>query len=466
MVQVPVSQWRVASGRWPVVSGQWSVVSGQIPVTPRDRSYRTYFRYVARPRARALVRPCTHALLLLTLLTALAAGCAAPPVPPPEVTYSPPLPAVRLPDPAVGPFDTPVTIHFRSATLLDAARQFSRATGLGVGVTRDATRATENVTVDLDIDNMPARHALDWLTRLFGACYVIEGPRDLFITCDRTWASQDRLQLRNYPLGALIRVARPVSARYNPSAETEDLLAVLRYALRHVIASRPDARIVLDGTGSRLSALLPSRGLAKLDAILAEMKKPRQYEPPASPADAEAALLATPVSASFPPQSVRDIVRELGLRADARIGIDLRQIEPQRRTVSLALGPTTLGKALEELARQTGLGRPAVEPGRRVWLLGKDQTPRLLRTTGELPWDRAVVRSYFTEPLVGQFGTKLIFDTIRKAVTPDEWDGDLPVMFYHRPTGRLFVIHDEPDQRVIARCVDQMMKAMEPQKNK
>ena len=66
------------------------------------------------------------------------------------------------------------------------------------------------------------------------------------------------------------------------------------------------------------------------------------------------------------------------------------------------------------------------------------------------------------KPLVDNFGFPLLEERIRKTVTPTEWGRDLPVGYYHAPTGRLLVLHDEEAQKEIARLIDGVMKQIAP----
>lgn len=355
--------------------------------------------------------------------------------------------------------DKPVTASFRSASLQTAVKELSQKTGLGIGVTPDVTAGREPRAIDLDVRGMRARHVLDWLTRLMGCHYAIEGPRTVFITRDLTWAGKDRLRMQSYAVGTFVRSSKPIPGRLDHAKEKERLLMALRYALRHTMTGNRDAAIVFDETGSRLTAVLPPRGHAKLKSIIDELKKARTYEPP--PPDNSVkerrAVLAAKVRCDFGKQDVRRIADELGRRAKANIGFDYRLIPQDRTSIALKLGDTTLGKALDELARLAGLGTVVPESDRRLWILGRGQTAKLLRTTGELPWDRAIVRSHYVKRLADHFGVPMLFDVIRKAVTPGEWDADLPLAFYHSPTGRLVVIHNEEAQRLVAGSIDKLM---------
>lgn len=364
--------------------------------------------------------------------------------------------------------DTPITLSFRSANLQAVVREISQKTGLGIAVTADISVAAEGRPIDLDVRHMPARHVLDWLTRLLGAYYAVEGPQTVFITRDTEWASQDRLKLRGYSVGVLIRIERPRRNPYDVSEDKEQLLVVLRGCLRHTMAGHRDAKILIDETGSRLTAMLPPRGHQKLEKILEELRKPREYVPPETDTATDAGnaadkLLETTVLCNFARQDVRRIIDELGRRANVNIGFDYRRIPEDRRDIALALGETTLGRALEAVARSADLGQVIVEPGRRVWILAAGEDPRaVLAGSGELPWDRAVVRSYYIKPLVDNFGFRLLEEQIRKTVTPNDWGRDVPVGYYHAPTGRLVVLHDAEAQAAIARLIDAAMKRLAP----
>jgi len=404
-----------------------------------------------------------------------AAGCTGPTVEePPDLT--PPL-VFEEPDEAGlsqdlrrlvrSPLDAPVTASFRSASLRDVAREVSRQAGLGVGITPDLLADEAAGPIDLDVRGMPARHVLDWVTRLADAYYVAEGPRTVFLTRDRTWPSQDRLHTRSYPVGAFTRVRRPSPTEYDHRREAERLVLMLRYCLRHVIAGRGDARIIVDETGSRLTAFLPRRAHVKLRSIVEELKKPRAYEPPrrGSAGPTTGRLLRARVVCRYRETGVLEVARDLGRQAKVHVGFDLGLVDPQRSVVSLDLGEAGLGEALRALADAVGLGRVVIEPGRRIWILGRKQTRKLLRATGEMPWDRAVVRSYYVQDLADHFGIEMLFEGIRANVTPEAWEADLPVVFYHSATGRLLVIHDPEGQRQVAEHVDGMMELARPRRS-
>jgi len=365
-----------------------------------------------------------------------------------------------------GALDTPVTLSVRSATIQTVARELSEKAGLGIGITPDVCTACHAKPIDLDVHQMPARHVLDWVTRLIGAYYAVEGPQAVFITRNRNWASQHRLKMQSYAVGALLRIDKPTTAKYNISREAENLLYVLNYCLRHTMRGNPDAKLLLDATGSRLTANLPPRGHTKLKEIIAELKKERKYRPPATKhAVRETAdLLTTRLVCNFARQDVRRIADELGRRTGVNVGFNYRRIADQHRTAALALGETTLANALDALAKAAGLGQVVPEPGRRVWILAQDQEPSLLRRTGVLPWDRATTRSYYVKPLVDDRGVDLLFNVIKKTVTPGEWDGDLPVAFYHSPTGRLLVVHEPAAQRDVAKAIEWMRNVARPSK--
>jgi len=224
--------------------------------------------------------------------------------------------------------------------------------------------------------------------------------------------------------------------------------------------------VLLDETGSRLPAILPPSGHEKLVQILQEIKKPRRYEapPPDNTAKEQAGLLAQAVTCRFVNQDVRAAAAAIGRQAGVNVGFDYALVDQDHRIVTLDSGETTLGAALDALAKAAGLGETVAEPGRRFWILGPGQTDRVLRTTGELLWDRAVVRSYYILPLQENFGIDMVYEKLFQAVTPGEWNGDVPVARYLISTGRLVVIHDEPSQRRVAACIDNMMGLLKPQR--
>lgn len=469
-----------------------------LPVTNRPGTRR---RRVSSSHNRNLL-----ALLPLALLAAACRGPAHQPPPPdvpPSLSDEPRWGDERFIGKSLaeirtilqGALGARVSLSLRSATLQSATRELSDRSRLGIGIAPDAAAAAENHPIDLDLRDLPARHALDWVTRLAGTFYAVETTDTVFITSDRSWASQDRLQMKSYPLGTFSRFPRPMPEKYDPAEEAAKLAALLRETLRHVTAGHANASFVIDPAVSRLTALLPPRGHAKLERILEELKEPREYRPPLPVSDArdEADALAATVLCNFPRQDVRRVADELARRANVNIGFDYRLIDPDRREVALALGETSLARALDALANAAALGKVVPEPGRRFWILARTQDRRVLRQSGELPWDRAAVRSYYIEPLVRQFTADWTFRSIQEELTrtdgdaappivfcnvPDdrltatrtvyrtarqgEWDPGLPVALYHAPSGRLVVIHDDDGQRAVANIIDQLMKSLRP----
>jgi hypothetical protein len=422
------------------------------------------------------VRACALAALVLCIV--LAAGCSQPPRATPQPQVTPPVlfnetdwgeaellgkSAQEIRRLVAGALHTPVTLSFRGASLQTVVKELSQKSGLAIGVTPDVLDASRGRLLDLDVREMPACEALDWITRLAGAWYAVEGRQTVFITRNRRWVSDDRLQLRHYRVGTFWRTP-PTAGRFAFVGEKEELVHILGYALRHTTAGRPGAQIVVDPTGARLSAKLPRRGHDKLAAVLDELKKPRKSEPPEpDPFPAyRADLLRRRIACDFGVQDARRIADELGRRARVHVGFDYRALKPDRRLFALNDGETALGDALERFARRAGLGDVVVEPGHRVWILGRDQDDAVLRRTGRLPWDRAEVRSHYIRTLVRQYGVGRILESIRKTVSPGLWDGDLPVAFYHQPSGRLVVIHDARGQRGVAAVIEKWHRTQRP----
>jgi len=249
---------------------------------------------------------------------------------------------------------------------------------------------------------------------------------------------------------------------FNARRESRQLIAALERLLRHSFRANNDCRIIIDETGTRMTAILPPCGHEKLSAIIAELKKPREYEPPAPPA-AKPKFLNEKFVCNFAKQDVRALARQISMRAKISIGFDFENVPTENREAALALGETITEDALLEFAAAAGLGEVIVEENRSAWILGREQNARLIDRTGKLPWQRAVVRSYYIEPAVEQFGVNMIFDEIR-AAAPADWGGSCPVAIYHEPTGRLIVLHDEHAQNIIGRVIDERMRILQPER--
>jgi hypothetical protein len=415
--------------------------------------------------------------MLSAVVIGLAAGCRAAP---PDASTRPELPLMfdeshrDEPPESELPFnrirelvrftlDRPVTLSLRGVSLEAAVRELSRKSGLGIGVTPEVIKSAEGRLIDLEVSGMRARHVLDWITRQIGAHYATEDTQTVFLTSDRLWAGQDRLRQKHYSIGTFLRIP-PSAGRFAHAREVESLREFLGLCLRHPMTGHADARLLIDETGSRLTAILPPRGHAKLEQILYELKRPRRYEPTPEALFNEADLerMRQTVSCDFKGRDLRDILADLGRRAKVNIGLDYRRVGQARRVIDLQLGEVPLRTALDALARAADLGSVMLEPDRRLWILAKGQNHTLFWATGELPWDRSVVRSYYIGELIREFGIDLILRELHRSVTPGLWRRDLPVALVHEATQRLLVIHEPEAQKEVARCIQRLRRIGKP----
>lgn len=356
------------------------------------------------------------------------------------------------------PFEKPVTLAIRDVTFRDACKHFSRATSVGIAIDNALADALDR-RVNITVTNMPAGQALDWLVRQGNAYFAFANDDTVYITRNAGW-SPTELETKSYAIGTLAMVEKPLIGEFNVETEKQHLITTLQRLLGYAYHANANSRIIIDDTGSRLTAILPRYTQDKLAAILAEMKKPREYQsPPKSPEKPE--FLAEKFVFNFPAQDVRALADQIALRANINIGFDFDNVPAANREGGLALGETAVEAALAEFAAAAGLGEVVVEDNRSVWILSKSQTREVLTHAGRLPWQRAVVRSYYVEPAVEQFGVKIILDEIGTAV-PGDWIGTCPVAIYQEMTGRLIVLHGEREQNIIAQVIDARMRILKP----
>ncbi len=386
-----------------------------------------------------------------------------------------------------GPLARPVNVRLRGATMDEAISAVSEATGFGLIIDARLWDEAEERTIDLSVRDMKTRHLFEWMARLLGAWCAIEEDRTVIFTNDSNWASRGRLSSQTYQLGALSRIDEPMRRAYEHTYEAQRFLFLLRAVLGQV-AVQPSEQIFSDHHLTGITARLNARGHDKLARILEEIRQPHTYRPPEEPAPPPpGAVMAAPVRCNFDRADVREVADRLGRAADVNIGFDYQAVPPDRRAISLALGEVRLDRALSAFAEAAGLGRFHLEPGRRVWIIGRGQDPDTLLDSGILPWDNSIVRSYYVGDLAERFGPFLVMQRVQDAVadgmrvvrpivffdtsgedhrvrrsgrrrtgSPAD-DAAPPLGFFHECTGRLVLVHSPTAHQFAEHAIERLM---------
>jgi hypothetical protein len=291
--------------------------------------------------------------------------------------------------------------------------------------------------------------------RQIDAHYVVSPGLGVWLTMGYESLADEPVIHKTYMLHTAVRFSKPAAGSYDISQERSAVIDMASQCLHAAERYCPGSRM---STGLRDDALLvisPARGHEIVEQLLTEVARGDQPDPPPTPSPSDLPRqdlerrLDSPIQCQFRDQLFLDVAAALTQQSGVNIGFDPRDLLQGPKTrLSLEIGDATLKFALEQLAARSGLGRPVPEPGRGVWLPARKASARIPES-GELFWNRAVVRSYYVKPLIRRMGAFKLIELVHQNVTPGEWVEFGPVVGYH-PAGRLIVFHDQEGQQQAA----------------
>jgi hypothetical protein len=151
------------------------------------------------------------------------------------------------------------------------------------------------------------------------------------------------------------------------------------------------------------------------------------------------------------------VLADLSFQTGLNIGFDHLLIRKgELDSVTLQLGETTLGAALERLGAQTGLQRILLDPGAGLWLAPAGTTG--YRAAGrEILWEDVRVESFSVEALARRTGVEELEEAVRALFPPDVRADPSAAASYFPPKGALIVI--APDY--VLSAVEQVLVRLE-----
>ncbi|MHC5056632.1 MAG: PKD domain-containing protein [Planctomycetota bacterium] len=357
-------------------------------------------------------------------------------------------PGLTRPDSGASvPLDRPFTARLENEPL---SKLVTRLSGAGVTVRASARLNAElpfdEVMIDLWVVDMPVRKVLDWVGRALDAFYVIEEPGAVWFARDTRWLEREKPVAETYRIDALW--SEP-GARGLGGLLAEAVRAAT-WAGSGMSVGRPDT------DAETVTAILPRSAQRRLAGLLAELRREVPSGPP--PREEDGALtraMARPVRAQYEDWPVRDVAWDLARQARLPVGFPPLGAQGGGR-ISIELGETTLGQALDALVKVGGFAGWRVEPPRAVWCF-KGSPPPL---TSECTWSAAEIRGYDTRMLENAhgFAGPMIVHLVRSRCLPGRWRDPFSLVGYSRARRRLVVIHTREVQLAVARLLDRLAR--------
>lgn len=312
----------------------------------------------------------------------------------------------------------------------------------------------ERFPLYLELRGLSARQCSDWIARAYGTRYrVTHAGRAVTFTSAYDLSELPIPERRFFNLGGVFREEGGQREFLETLAELFKIQALLQ----------PGTVLRIRATDQRLHAELPPALLERLQATLAAMgstpKSPRSTE--SSPQDSIVRTLRRHllrrIHADYEKWSAPSVLADLSFQTGLNIGFDHLLIRKgELDSVTLQLGETTLGAALERLGAQTGLQRILLDPGAGLWLAPAGTTG--YRAAGrEILWEDVRVESFSVEALARRTGVEELEEAVRALFPPDVRADPSAAASYFPPKGALIVI--APDY--VLSAVEQVLVRLE-----
>jgi len=304
----------------------------------------------------------------------------------------------------------------------------------------------ESMPLNLEVQNGPLMHLIDWVARQTKASYRREGDRAFWMTKPIGFLRDEKSE----------SVVEQVDELYKkPGAE--DLLDALKPCFQQIIDARPEMySLGFEKDRQTLQGVLPAAAKARLKQIVAALRAPSGQGLPApelysaSEVRLRETLATKKVSISTGGRPLRAdyVLRQLGESAGIAIGFDARQFDKGLPRVEVNIQNAQLRDAVRTLTDACGFDGCNIEAPGGLWFYrGARPYP-----SQEMLWEQSYVAGYDVSRLLADVAPltgEAVVHAVKSRVYPESWSDPGALIFYHAPTRKLLVMHGTPAHRKI-----------------
>lgn len=345
------------------------------------------------------------------------------------------------------PLDQRVNLRLHEATLDDAVQRFpSRCkVALRVDPAFMPPERLRSIRLELGAQRATIRLLCNWIARQSDAWYQIEENGSIWFTSPTAWAAGDQ---------TMESLLMPVDALHDDK-EASDLMVILQRTLDGVMRECTDARLVYQPEKDQVLAVLPRRAADRLRDILGHLRAPKGLglAPPAEPLPAERALRQTLATETltyrWESRRLDLLLRDFEEQSGVPCGLDPRNFPKGLPKITLNVQDAVLRQVVRDIVEAAGLDGCSIDPLGALWFYrGNEPCP-----SRELLWDRARVQTFDLEPILSRIpilSGEAVAHLVRQRVFADSWNVPGTCCLFHRPTGKLVVVHvPEAQDRVL-----------------
>jgi hypothetical protein len=301
----------------------------------------------------------------------------------------------------------------------------------------------EQIPLSLEVMDGPLMHLIDWVARQTDSYYRRERNDAFWLTRSLGWMKDEQIK-------PVVAQADALSTKPDGS----DLMQVLKPWAQRMIDVRSECSLSFERDSQSLVGMLPVSAGNRLKEICGALRMPsgNGLPPPEIPMAAEWRLrklhgdkkMTLKESHARVDLLLRRIARESGVA----IGMDPRQFSKGLPRVDLDVTDAPLRDVIRTVVELAGFDGCSMEVPAGLWFY-KGVRPYPGR---ELLWDQASVQAYDLAPLLAQIAPisgEIIAHEIQCRIYPDTWNDPGALVFFHKPTQKLLVMHGPAAHRKI-----------------
>lgn len=298
----------------------------------------------------------------------------------------------------------------------------------------------------LEAANTPLRHLLDGIARQTNTRYRRDADRAFFLMKPGDSFRDEKLE----------SVAAGIDALHE-KPDASDVMDPLRDYFKTAL-TREGATFTFEADQQALFAMLPRTAAQRMREIVQALREPHGtgIPWPEGPTKAEEKLrqiLGEKTITLRGRYRLDRLLRELGKASGLAMGFDPKTFPGALPYLKINYDGVVLRQVLRDVVADAGFDGCSVEAPAGLWFY---KGPRPF-PTGELLWDSAEVRAYDLSTMLGGLSPEAslfltgetIAHQIRSHIYPASWNDPGPLIFYHRMTQKLIIVHAPEAHRKI-----------------
>ncbi len=306
----------------------------------------------------------------------------------------------------------------------------------------------------LEANKTPLRHLLDGIARQTGTRYRRDSDRAFYLIRAEDAFRDEKLESAAAGVDAL-----------HERADGSDLMAPLKQFFKVPLAAQEGTSISFEADQQAVVAMLPKTACARLREIAQVLREPAGIglpipEPPSKAEERLRRALGEKTVTLRGRFRIDRLFRDLAHDSGLAIGFDPKQFPRGLPYLKIAYENAPLRQVLRDLVDDAGFNGCSIEAPAGVWFY---KGPRPF-PTGELLWDSAEVRAYDLTTLFAALtpeaalflSGEAIAHQVRSRVYPASWNDPGTLVFFHRGTQKLVVVHAPEAHRKIVELLNDM----------